>query len=80
MMASPYPDMQALANGEFKVAGEPMACSIVQGGPALRFLSMNVYDYIVDGMSSVQSERWSSLLRDDALKQSIERVSFSFTL
>ena len=57
-----------------------MACSIVQGGPAPRFLSMNVYDYIVDGMSSVQSERWSSLLRDDALKQSIERVSFSFTL
>ena len=37
---------------------------------------MNVYEYIVDGVSSVQSDRCASLVTDDSLWQSIERVSF----
>lgn len=74
----PYADMRALANEEFKVTGELMACSLVQGGPAPSFLSMNVYDYLVDGMSSVQSEKWASLVTDNSLRQSMERVILTF--
>ena len=67
--------MRALANDEFKAVGELMACSLIQGGPAPCFLS--VYDYLIDGMASVQSEKWASLIKDDFLRQSLERVKFS---
>ena len=40
--------MRALANDEFKAVGELMACSLIQGGPAPCFLSVNVYDYLID--------------------------------
>ena len=70
----PYADMRALANEEFKAVGELMACSLVQGGPASSFLSMIVYDYLVHGMSSIQSEKWTSLVTDNSLRQSMEGV------
>lgn len=73
----PNADMRALANGEFEAVGELMACSLIQGGPAPCFLSVNVYDYFIDGMASVQSEKWASLVKDDFLRQSMERVKFS---
>lgn len=73
----PNADMRALANGELKAVGELMACSLIQGGPAPCFLSVNVYDYFIDGMASVQSEKWASLVKDDFLRQSMERVKFS---
>ncbi|XP_068684539.1 G2/M phase-specific E3 ubiquitin-protein ligase-like [Montipora foliosa] len=71
----PNADMRALANDEFKAAGELMACSLIQGGPAPCFLSVNVYDYLIDGMASVQSEKWASLIKDDFLRQSLERIA-----
>ena len=46
----PYADMRALANEEFKAVGELMACSLVHGGPPPSFLSMLVYNYLVDSM------------------------------
>ncbi|XP_067027006.1 uncharacterized protein [Acropora muricata] len=71
----PKADMRALANDEFKAVGELMACSLIQGGPAPCFLSVNVYDYLIDGMASVQSEKWASLIKDDFLRQSLERIA-----
>ena len=73
----PNADMRAVGNDEFKAVGELMACSLIQGGPAPCFLSVNVYDYVIDGMASVQSEKWASLIKDDFLRQSVERVQFS---
>jgi len=70
----PYADMRALANEEFKAVGELMACFLVQGGLAPSFLSMIVHDYLVDGMSSIQSEKWTSLVTDNSLQQSMEGV------
>ena len=69
--------MRALANDEFKTVGELMASSLIQGRPAPCFLSVNVYHYLTDGMASVQSEKWASLIKDDVLRQSLERVKFS---
>ena len=66
--------MRALANEEFKAVGELMTCSLVQGGPVPRFLSMLVYNYLVDGMSSIQSEKWTSLVTDNCLWQSMESL------
>ena len=51
--------------------------SLIQGGYAPCFLSVNVYDCLIDGMASVQSEKWASLMKDDSLRQSMERVKFS---
>lgn len=41
------------------------------------FLSVNVYDYLIDRMASVQSEMWASLIKDDFQRQSMETVKFS---
>ena len=76
----PYADMRALANEEFKAVGELMACSLVQGGPAPSFLSMLVYNYLVDGMSSIQSEKWTSLVTDNCLRQSMEGIILFFLM
>ena len=70
----PYPDMRALANDEFKVAGELMASSILQGGPAPSFLADIVYSYIIHGSSSIQTDTWAALVNDETLKQAIEKV------
>ncbi|CAH3108445.1 unnamed protein product [Porites lobata] len=67
--------MRAVGNDEFKAVGELMACSLIQGGLHLVFLSVNVYDYVIDGMASVQSEKWASLIKDDFLRQSVERIA-----
>ena len=68
-------NMQALANEEFKVAGEIIASSIVQEGPAPCLFSSNVYGYIVRGIGSVQSYNWIGQLQDDKMKMAIEKVN-----
>ena len=66
--------MRALANEEFKIAGELIVCSIIQGGPAPSCFSDIVYDYIIDGMSSVKTESWAPIIQDGCLKDSIKKV------
>jgi len=48
-----------------------------RGGAAPCFLSLNVYDYLIDGMASVQSEKWASLIKEDSLRQSMETKIFT---
>lgn len=71
----PIVNMHALGNEEFKVAGEIIASSIVQDGPAPCLLSSNVYDYIVRGICSVQTYNWLGQLQNDKIKMAIEKVS-----
>ena len=47
--------------------------SLIQGERARCLLSVNLFD----GMASVQMEKWASLIKDDFLSQSMERVKFS---
>ena len=78
----PYTDIRALANEDFKIVGELMAYSIIQGGPAPCLLSVPVYQYIVNGMSSLDTEDtkiWLSQVRDASLKENIEQVCFNDT-
>ena len=74
----PQADMRALANKEFKATGELMASSLIYEGPASSFLSVDMYNHIGDGISSVQSERRTALIPDDFLRQSIEKVIATF--
>ena len=53
----PVPDMTALRCNKFKVVGELMAGSIVQGGPAPCFLSEVAYLYLSDGVASITNEK-----------------------
>ena len=71
----PVVNMQALAEEEFEVAGEIIATSIVQEGPAACLLSTNVYDYIVRGICSVQAHNWIAQLEDDVSKTAIDKVN-----
>ena len=50
-----------------------MALSIIQGGPAPSFLASHVYEYIGNGISSIQGD-WVSLVVDNHLKEAIEKV------
>ncbi len=70
----PVVNMQALADEEFGAAGEIIATSIVQEGPAACLLSTNVYDYIVRGICSVEACNWIAQLEDDVSKTAIEKV------
>lgn len=71
----PVVNMQALANEEYEVAGEIIASSIVQEGPAACLLSSNTYDYIVRGICSVQAYNWMGQLQDGTMKMAIEKVN-----
>ena len=66
--------MRALAFDKLKAVGVLKA---YRGGAAPCFLSLHVYDYLIDGMASVQSEKWASLIKEDSLRQSMETVKFS---
>jgi hypothetical protein len=70
----PVSDMTALACNKFKVAGELMAGSIVQGGPAPCFLSEVAYLYISEGIASITSERWYPYIKDNSLLEAIDKV------
>ncbi len=66
--------MTALAEEEFKIAGEAMASSIVQGGPAPCFLCSSVYDYIVNGVGSIQADDADEIVENLHLKNAINKV------
>lgn len=70
----PVNSMTALANNEFTVAGELMAASVVQGGPAPCFLSKEAFGYIVDGIDSVSTEDWIPKVRNEKYRGVIEEV------
>lgn len=44
----------ALTEGTFEVAGELMAMSIAQGGPAPNFLAPWVYNYLTTGLDGIE--------------------------
>ena len=48
-----HENIVAMSKGHFCVAGELMASSIVQGGPAPDFLAPWVYEYISSGIEGV---------------------------
>ena len=70
----PVNSMAALANNEFTVAGEVMAASVVQGGPAPCFLSKEAFGYVVDGIDSVSIDDWIPKVRNEKYKGAIEEV------
>jgi hypothetical protein len=75
----PSPDMAALGCDKFKTAGELMAGSIVQGGPAPCFMSNEAYAYMVEGVSSITTEEWVPQIKDKKLMDAIEQVYFRTT-
>ena len=67
----------ALASGDFKYAGELMASSIAQGGPAPNFwFAPNtwLYLYITGGLDNVES--CVNDIKDKNLKDIVEKVSW----
>ena len=64
----PTTSVMSLAKEELKVAGEVMAMSIIQGGPAPNFLDPEVYR-IVSRSFSIEH------CKDDFLKETCEKVS-----
>jgi hypothetical protein len=62
----------ALASGDFRYAGELMASSIVQGGPAPNFFARWVYLYITGGLDKV--EPCVDHIKDKNLKDIVEKV------
>lgn len=63
----------ALASGDFRYAGELMASSIIQGGPAPNFLAKWVYMYITGGLDKV--ELCVSQIKEEKLKDIVEKVT-----
>lgn len=70
----PVPDMTALGCNKFKVVGELMAASIVQGGPAPCFLYEVAYLYLSDGVASITNEKWYPNMKDKSLLGAIDKV------
>ncbi|XP_028417782.1 G2/M phase-specific E3 ubiquitin-protein ligase-like [Dendronephthya gigantea] len=71
----PSPDMTALGSNKFKLAGELMAGSIVQGGPAPCFLSEEAYAYLVEGISNITTDGWVPQIKDKKLIDAISQVT-----
>jgi hypothetical protein len=68
----------AMTNGHFKVAGEIMATSIVQGGPAPDFITDWVYKYLSSGIDGITVDE--SKIQDQSVTQLINKVSLFFPL
>jgi hypothetical protein len=67
--------MDALAKEEFKIAGELMSMSIVQGGPAPCFFNKCVYLYIANGVDSISADIAGDVVEDLHLKDVISKVN-----
>ena len=63
----------AMTDGQFRIAGEMMATSIVQGGPAPDFLSDWVYNYLSSGIEGVIVDEIK--IEDQRIREVIDRVS-----
>jgi hypothetical protein len=66
----------AMTSGHFQIAGELMAASIVQGGPAPDFLAEWVYKYLSSGIEGIMVDE--SKIEDQSVRQLITRVSIFF--
>ena len=65
---------RALAN-EDAIAGELMASSLAQDGPAPCLFATNVFDYVARGICSINSYNWLEHEEDENFKKEIEKVS-----
>ena len=66
----------AMTDGQFRIAGEKMATSIVQGGPAPDFLSDWVYNYFSSGIEGVIVDE--TKIENQRIRNLIERVSLKY--
>ena len=66
----------AMTDGQFRIAGEMMATSIVQGGPAPDFLSDWVYNYFSSGIEGVIVDE--TKIANQRIRNLIERVSLKY--
>ena len=71
---APHENIIAVSNGHFRVAGELMAASIVQGGPAPDFMAPWVYDYISAGIEGVTVDKEKVVAQQS--KELINRVGY----
>ena len=71
---APHENIIAVSNGHFRVAGELMAASIVQGGPAPDFMAPWVYDYISAGIEGVTVDQEKVVAQQS--KELINRVGY----
>ncbi|XP_046856540.1 G2/M phase-specific E3 ubiquitin-protein ligase-like isoform X1 [Xenia sp. Carnegie-2017] len=67
--------MAALGGDKFKVVGQVMVSSIVQGGPAPCFFSDKVYMYVTEIISSITTEGWIPEVKDITLVKAIEKIT-----
>ena len=74
----PYDSTLAMTSGHFQIAGELMAASIVQGGPAPDFLAEWVYKYLSSGIEGIMVDE--SKIEDQSVRQLITRVSIFLIL
>ena len=70
----PIESCMAVANEEFRIAGELRSSSIAQGGPAPNFLAEWLYDFLAGGLKSIRFEK-STKLDDAALDEFRVKVS-----
>ena len=75
----PLVNTRALANEEFKIAGELMASSLAQDGPAPCLFATNVFDYVARGICSINSYNWLEHVEDENFKKEIEKVYVFYT-
>lgn len=65
----------ALTEGSFEIAGELMAMSLAQGGPAPNFLAPWVFDYLSTGLDGVVAE--IEKMEDSQFKTVAEKVTWN---
>ncbi|XP_046842675.1 uncharacterized protein LOC124436755 [Xenia sp. Carnegie-2017] len=56
------------------VAGELISSSLAQGGPAPCFLAKNVFNYVAEGVNSIQANNWLELVHDANFKDEIDKL------
>ena len=62
----------AMTSGHFQVAGEVMATSIVQGGPAPDFLTDWVYQYLSSGINGITFDE--TKIKNQSVRQLIDKL------
>lgn len=69
---APVQSTISLTEGHFKIAGELMVSSVLQGGPAPHFLAGWVYQFISGGLDTVSIQIQD--IHKDSLKVVLEKV------
>ena len=68
----PCDSTMAMTSGHFRIAGEILAASLVQGGPTPGFFAEWVFKYLLSGIESIMVDE--SKIKDDSVRQLIIRV------